>query len=803
MTDRIESGATGTQPEPYECITDAVFALDPDWRFTFVNERAERAFDLEDVEVIDRSIWEVLPEWATSEFRARCQAAFEDGTPTQFEQPAPASNGLLSVRIYPAEDGISVCFREVGEEGTAESDLAEGVTEVVADAAVTIDADGVIRHANSATEGLLGFQPSELIGESFTSVLPERHREEHEAELERLLDTESQEAVRRGLEFPGVRKDGEEIELSVSYRTYEQEAETYVTGVIRDVTDRKRREWALQEAYETISDTALDFEQKVDALLEISCEVLGMSYGTLSQIQEETYLFDRVVAPEDADLEPGDTVELATTNCERVVTSEETLALADIERDAPELAGREGNAEWGIASYVGVPITIDDEVTGTFCFYDMEPRSEEFSQWQVAFLEYLGQWVSHELERQRYIARLAALNELNQVEHEISNAVIEQSTREEIESRVCEALAAADSYQFAWIGEPNPHTQEVELRTEAGVSGYLDSVSISVAPEDPESQGPTGRAIQTGETQTAQRVLDEESYEPWHDSAERHGYRSSAAVPIVHEGTVYGVLNIYTARPDAFEREERSVVGLLGKIIGHAIVAADRKRALLADSVVELDLRVTGALEEIQITEPPSDGIIMDAAVPQGDGEFVVFGSTNPDDLPFLRELAEKLDPWKELIDVDAGDERVSYEALLEEPPFLTRMGEIGGRLVQGVIEADDIRVRVQLPHSASVRQSLDALREAYPDTTLVSKQEVTPSRTAETGESDVSLDDLTNRQLETLRTAYHAGYFDWPRETSGEEVAEILGISSPTFSQHLRGAEETVFGSLLSDRTD
>ncbi|MFC7046517.1 helix-turn-helix domain-containing protein [Halobacteriaceae archaeon GCM10025711] len=49
------------------------------------------------------------------------------------------------------------------------------------------------------------------------------------------------------------------------------------------------------------------------------------------------------------------------------------------------------------------------------------------------------------------------------------------------------------------------------------------------------------------------------------------------------------------------------------------------------------------------------------------------------------------------------------------------------------------------------------------------------------------------------LWTAYESGYFEWPRRYSGEEIADELGVSHPTFSQHLRKAELKVFSLLFA----
>jgi predicted DNA binding protein len=57
----------------------------------------------------------------------------------------------------------------------------------------------------------------------------------------------------------------------------------------------------------------------------------------------------------------------------------------------------------------------------------------------------------------------------------------------------------------------------------------------------------------------------------------------------------------------------------------------------------------------------------------------------------------------------------------------------------------------------------------------------------------------LTDRQRAALRAAYHAGFFEWPRDATGEEIADSLGVSPPTFHQHLRKAEGKVFQTILS----
>ncbi|WP_267905122.1 helix-turn-helix domain-containing protein [Halorussus halophilus] len=57
---------------------------------------------------------------------------------------------------------------------------------------------------------------------------------------------------------------------------------------------------------------------------------------------------------------------------------------------------------------------------------------------------------------------------------------------------------------------------------------------------------------------------------------------------------------------------------------------------------------------------------------------------------------------------------------------------------------------------------------------------------------------ELTERQRSAMETAYYAGFFEWPRDSSGEDVADVLDVSAPTFHQHLRVGERKLLGTFL-----
>ncbi|AUX10097.1 multi-sensor signal transduction histidine kinase [Halalkaliarchaeum desulfuricum] len=156
------------------------------------------------------------------------------------------------------------------------------------------------------------------------------------------------------------------------------------------------------------------------------------------------------------------------------------------------------------------------------------------------------------------------------VVREINDALARATTRSEIDEHVCQIIADAEPYRFAWIGEHDAESRIIEPRFAAGIGDeYLENVEITTD-ESPTGRGPTGRAVKNREVAVMQNIPEDPEYEPWREEALERGYRSSAAVPIVYEDTLYGVLNVYSDRIRAFDERERELLSNLGDTIAHS-----------------------------------------------------------------------------------------------------------------------------------------------------------------------------------------------------------------------------------------
>jgi PAS domain S-box-containing protein len=116
------------------------------------------------------------------------------------------------------------------------------LADTASDAIVTIDHDDRILFANPAAARLFGVPLDRLRAMHFSELMPERFRARHRAGLMRFITTGERHIPWDGIELPGLRADGSEVPLEITFGTFTREARTFFTGIMRDVTERKRAE---------------------------------------------------------------------------------------------------------------------------------------------------------------------------------------------------------------------------------------------------------------------------------------------------------------------------------------------------------------------------------------------------------------------------------------------------------------------------------------------------------------------------------------------------------------------------------
>lgn len=110
-----------TASEVLESISDAFFAVDKDWRLTYVNKRAESLWTFPREELLGRQMWDVFPQKIGSYAYNQYVAAMNDRQPRQFEAVSVLTHGWQSVSVYPTESGLSAYFRDIQEQKQQEA----------------------------------------------------------------------------------------------------------------------------------------------------------------------------------------------------------------------------------------------------------------------------------------------------------------------------------------------------------------------------------------------------------------------------------------------------------------------------------------------------------------------------------------------------------------------------------------------------------------------------------------------------------------------------------------------------------
>jgi PAS domain S-box-containing protein len=124
----------------------------------------------------------------------------------------------------------------------------EAILNSAVTAIITIDTNGLIESANPATEHMFGYKVGEMAGQNVRMLMPEPFRGEHDSYLRNYLTTDKRKIIGIGREVMGRQKDGTVFPIDLAVSEFVSEGTRYFTGIISDLSDRRRVEEALHES---------------------------------------------------------------------------------------------------------------------------------------------------------------------------------------------------------------------------------------------------------------------------------------------------------------------------------------------------------------------------------------------------------------------------------------------------------------------------------------------------------------------------------------------------------------------------
>ncbi len=268
-----------------ESITDAFFTLDLDWRFTYVNSRAEELMRSHCSSLLGFNVWEKFPEVIGSVFQTELQRAMADSTTARFEAFHAPWALWLAVNAYPSERGLAVYFRDVTEKHVAEQRLHEeretlaAVVNSTNDAIISVDVEGRIKMFNPGAERIFRRTRESMQGQPMDVLLPERFRVAHRQHLRPFAGSGAASRMMGLGLVKGLRADGQELDLegTISQVTVHEQQVLIVS--LRDVTKRLQVDAEIQQSKAQLSELTQSLMTQEKTLVKRLAQALHDQLG--------------------------------------------------------------------------------------------------------------------------------------------------------------------------------------------------------------------------------------------------------------------------------------------------------------------------------------------------------------------------------------------------------------------------------------------------------------------------------------------------------------------------------------------
>ncbi len=237
-----------------ESITDGFFLLDPQWRFTFLNQRGEQLLERRSDDLLGQSVWQEFPDAVGSLFESSYRRAMKEGVTVTFEAHYAPLGRWFDVHAYPSHEGLAVYFQDITlrRESEARLRLLQTAIDRINDVVLITEAEPIdapgprIVYVNDAFERTTGYTADEVIGRSPRLLQgPESDREP----LDRIRAAlESRAPIR--VELLNYRKSGKpfQVEIDIVPVNDSEGSTTHFVAVQRDITERRAMEQQLHQS---------------------------------------------------------------------------------------------------------------------------------------------------------------------------------------------------------------------------------------------------------------------------------------------------------------------------------------------------------------------------------------------------------------------------------------------------------------------------------------------------------------------------------------------------------------------------
>ena len=277
-----------------ESLGDGFQAFDHEWRYVYLNQRAEQILGRKREELLGKVCWEEYPDAVGTEFHQNYLRAMAAGKPVTFEFFCPHDSTWVEFSLHPYAGGLGAFTRDITNRKQAEESVRHSEQQYralfdgVQNAVLLADETGRYLDANPAACALMGHAREDLIGKSIVDFAPPGNAHHVKASWREFLQTGAQTG-----EF--VLQHPEGLPRILEYRAHANVRPGIHLSILRDVTDQRRAEEQarllledLREERDTL-DTVnrvgrllsgeLDLHKLVQAATDAATELTNAQFG--------------------------------------------------------------------------------------------------------------------------------------------------------------------------------------------------------------------------------------------------------------------------------------------------------------------------------------------------------------------------------------------------------------------------------------------------------------------------------------------------------------------------------------------